>query len=57
MKLKPVIKGVTLGATVGAMVYVISQSSPRQKRDLKKNTSKALRAFGTVVDGFSSMIN
>lgn len=57
MNLKPIIKGVTLGATVGAMVYVISQSSPRQKRDLKKNTGKALRAFGTVVDGFSSMIN
>ena len=57
MNLKPVIKGVTLGATVGTMVYVVSKSSPRQKRELRKNTGKALKAFSTVVDGFTSMIN
>ncbi|NLP25869.1 MAG: hypothetical protein GX365_00760 [Clostridiales bacterium] len=57
MNIKPVLKGVTLGATIGAMVYVVSKSSPKQKRELKRSTGKALRAFGTVVDGFTSMIN
>lgn len=57
MDLKPVITGVTLGATVGTVAYVISKSFPKQKRELRKNTGKALKAFGTVVDGFTSMIS
>jgi tagatose-1,6-bisphosphate aldolase len=56
MSVKPLVRGVTAGVTVGAVCYVISKSSPKQKRMLKKNTNKALRALNSVVDGFSSMI-
>lgn len=56
MNMKPIVKGVTVGAAVGAITYMVSQSSPKQKRDFKRTTGKALRAFGSVVDGFTSMI-
>lgn len=56
MDIRPIVKGLTAGAAVGTVVYVFSQSTPRQKRSFKRTTGNALKAFGSVVDGFTSMI-
>ena len=56
MEIKPLMKGAAAGAAVGTVCYVISKSSDRQKKSLKRNTGKAIKAFGSVVEGFSDMM-
>jgi gas vesicle protein len=56
MSLKPIIKGVSVGAAVGAVLFVISRSSPSQRRVLKKDANRAYKAMGNVWSDFSDMI-
>lgn len=56
MDYKAIFKGAAAGMMTGAVCYMISRSSVRQKKMLKKSTEKAIKAFGTAIDCFSSMI-
>lgn len=56
METKAMIKGMAAGAVVGTACYMISKSPDRKKKQLKKSTGKAVRAFVTAADCFSSMI-
>ena len=49
------IKGMAAGAVVGTACYMISKSPDRKKKQLKRNTGKAVKAFASVADCFSSM--
>lgn len=56
METKAIIKGMAAGAVVGTACYMISRSPDRKKKKLKRSTGKAVKAFITAADCFSSMI-
>ena len=56
MTLKSIIRGVTVGATVGTVCYMMSKATSRQKHDIKKNAGKAVKAAGCVLDDITSLI-
>ncbi|MGN0613485.1 MAG: hypothetical protein ACI4JB_06245 [Porcipelethomonas sp.] len=56
MEYKSIIKGAAIGMLTGTACYMISRSSDRKKRSLKRNTGKAIKAFGNAVSCFSSMM-
>lgn len=56
MDTKAIVKGMAAGAVVGTACYMISKSPDRKKKQLKKSTGKAVKAFATAVDCFSSMM-
>ena len=55
METKAMIKGMAAGAVVGTACYMISKSPDRKKKQPKRNTGKAVKAFASVADCFSSM--
>lgn len=54
--LKSMLRGITVGATVGTACYLLSKANSRQKHDIKKNTTKAMKAVGCVLDDLTSLI-
>lgn len=56
MEYKSIIKGAAVGMLAGTACYMISRSSNKKKRSLKRNTGKAIRAIGNAVSCFSSMM-
>ena len=56
MNINPVVKGITIGATVGAITYAMSNTSHSKKRRMKKNAGRAMKAVGSVIDGISFMM-
>ncbi len=56
MQAKAMFKGMAAGAMVGTAYYMISKAPERKKKKLKKSTGKAVKAFVTAADCFSSMI-
>ncbi len=56
MEYKSVIKGAAVGLMAGTVCYVISTSSNKKKKSLKRNTVKAVKAFSNAVSCFSSMM-
>ncbi len=56
METRAIIKGMAAGAVVGTACYMISKSPDRKKKQLKRSTGKAVRAFATVADCFTSMV-
>lgn len=57
MSVSSIVKGVVAGAAAGAVVYAFSNSNAKQRKRVKTNTGKAIRAIGNVVDGISYMMN
>lgn len=53
---KTIAKGVIAGAAVGAVCYVIAQSTPHQKREMKRNARRTICSFGNMVNTFTSMM-
>lgn len=51
------VKGISVGLTVGAVTYAIASASNGEKRKLKSRTGKAIRAIGDVMEGISSMMS
>ncbi len=49
-------KGLTAGIAAGTVIYIISQSTPYQKREMKRNTEKTIHSFSNMVNSFASMI-
>lgn len=56
MTLKSIVRGVTVGATVGTVCYMLSKATSRQKHDIKKNAGKAVKAAGCVLDDITSLM-
>ncbi|MCI7804890.1 MAG: hypothetical protein MR503_07430 [Oscillospiraceae bacterium] len=56
METKAIIKGMAAGAVVGTACYMISRAPDHKKKKLKRSTGKAVKAFVTAADCFSSMI-
>ncbi len=57
MEYKSMIKGAAAGIMAGTACYIISRSSDRKKKSLKKNTVRAVKAFSNAVSCFSSMMH
>lgn len=57
MSAVPFMKGIAIGVTVGAMTYAISNSSTKSRKRMKRNSGKAVRAMGDVIDGISMMLH
>lgn len=57
MEYKSIIKGAAVGMLAGTACYMISHSSNKKKKSLKRSTGKALRAIGSAVSCFSSMMS
>ncbi len=56
MNVKSVVRGITVGAAVGTACYMLSKATSRQKHDIRKNTTKAIKAAGCVLDDLTSLI-
>lgn len=54
--IKTIAKGIATGVAVGTVCYVISQSTPHQKREMKRNAERTIHSFGSVINTFSSMM-
>lgn len=50
------IKGCAVGMMAGTAFYMVAKSPEQKKENAKKSTGKAIKAFGSAVDCFSSMI-
>ena len=57
MNVGPFMKGAAIGVTVGAITYAMTSTSSKQKRRMKKTATKAMRTFGSVVDGISYIMH
>lgn len=56
MRVKSIVRGLTVGAVVGTACYMLSKASSRQKHDIRKNTTKAIKAASCVLDDITSLI-
>lgn len=56
MRVKSIVRGLTVGAVVGTTCYMLSKATSRQKHDIRKNTTKAIKAAGCVLDDITSLI-
>ncbi len=48
-------KGVSIGMAVGAAAYALSNATKKDKRILKTNAGKAIKAIGEVFEDFGMM--
>lgn len=54
--MNPIVKGVTLGVTVGAIAYAMTNTSSKNRRRMKRTAGRAMKAVGSVIDGISFMM-
>ena len=54
MTVKSVVRGVTVGATVGTVCYMMSKAT--SKHDIRKNAGKAVKAAGCILDDLTSLM-
>ena len=48
-------KGVSVGMVVGAATYAMCCANHKDKKKMKSNAGKAMRAIGSMVEDFSNM--
>ena len=56
MSMKAIVKGISVGATVGTACFMLVRSGERKKRSIKRHAGKMLRAAGAVLDDFTSVM-
>lgn len=56
MKASSILKGAAAIAAVGTAAYLVSNSSPRTKRKMKKVAGKAMHSAGTAMNSVSDML-
>ncbi len=54
--MKAIVKGISVGATVGTACFMLVRSGERKKRSIKRHAGKMLRAAGAVLDDFTSVM-
>lgn len=56
MKAATIIKSAATVAAVGTVAYMLSNTSPRTMRKVKRNAGKVLQSVGSVVNNISAMM-
>lgn len=56
INMSSIAKGVSIGMTVGAITYAVANATKHDKKLLKSNTGKAMKAIGEVFEDVSSMM-
>ena len=56
MNLTSAAKGMAMGLTVGAITYAVSNATSHQRKKVKSNAGKALKALGEVASGISAIM-
>lgn len=56
MRLKTIAKGVVIGSAIGTACYVISGTTPKQRKHMKRNLSKTIRNIGCMCNDISYMM-
>ena len=56
MTLNSMVKGVAVGMAVGTATYMITNASSRTKKKVQRNAGRAIKAFGSVIDGVQTMM-
>lgn len=56
MTMASVLKGVAAVAAVGTAAYLVSATSPRTKRKMKKVAEKTMHGVGTAMNNISDMM-
>ncbi|MBR4555011.1 MAG: hypothetical protein IKO27_05400 [Ruminococcus sp.] len=56
MNVSSLVKGISVGLTAGAVAFAVANATSREKRDLKKNAGRALRALGDIVEGVGDIL-
>jgi hypothetical protein len=57
MKIKPIVTGISMGVTAGAIAYAMTASSERDKKMLRSRAGKAFHAMGDVMDGIAVLMH
>ena len=57
MSISSLAKGISVGLTAGAIAFAVANASSKEKRDLKKNAGRALRAIGDIVEGVGDILH
>lgn len=52
----PVMTGIATGAVLGTAAYMLANKDGAQSKMIKRNTGKALRTVGSLMEEMSSMI-
>ena len=56
MKMSTIVKSAATIAAAGTVAFMVSNSSPRTKKRLKKTTGRALHSIGNIVSDISAMM-
>lgn len=55
MNISSLAKGLSIGMAVGAAAYALSNATKKDRRCLKSNAGKAIKAIGEVFEDFGTM--
>lgn len=56
MKIKTIAKGVVIASAVGTACYMISNTTPRQRKHMKRTLSRSIRNIGSMCNDFSYLM-
>ncbi len=56
MTVKTLAKGILIGSAIGTACYMVSNTTPKQRKHMKKTISKGMRNIGTMCNDFSYMM-
>ncbi len=56
MNMKAIVKGISVGATVGTACFMLFRSTDKKKRSIKRHAGQMMRAAGAVLDDFTSVM-
>ena len=56
MSLNAMVKGISIGASVGTACFMLFNATEKKKRSIKRDAGKMLKAAGTVLDDITSMV-
>ncbi len=56
MTIGSVVKGIAMGAAVGAAWYAVSKASERERRSMKRHVGRALKEAGAALDDMTSVM-
>ncbi len=51
-----IIKGISVGMSVGTACFMLVNSANKKKRSIKRHTGKMLKAAGSVLDDITSSV-